>query len=130
MNDENVYRHSRMCIKHLENVAMLQQSCSSRSKKKQCNCNCTFTGILNGCRESIWKWVHQNPFSQQHYILVYLSYQSYHFKLCSNCQRYTQIHCVQLATNNRKHAIFTSKFHKKRSKWYHGLKFSVTICIS
>lgn len=56
----------------------------------------------------------------QHLLLVYL------LKLCSNCQ-YSIGNNVAAHT----HIIInlTSKCHKMRSKWYHRLKFSVTICM-
>lgn len=122
-----VYEASRKCC---NSATLLQRR--SNGKNGHCNCNCTFTDTLNGCRESIWNWVHEkkNPFTCGiTFGMPSHSYQSHHSKLCNNCQCSIG-NSVQPHIRAHTHTInLTSKCHKKRSKWYQRLKFSVTICM-
>lgn len=120
------------CIKHLNNVVALQHCCSAgRAGKSHCNCNCTFTDILNGGRESIWDLIHEKKSHSLAALLLVERRYSHTNHSISNCVATAS---AQLATMyNRTHThiinLTTSKCHKMRSKWYHRLKFSVTICM-
>lgn len=83
-------------------------------------------------RESIWKWVHTHKKAtilwQQDF--RYNFFHTNHFKLYSNWQRAHTYWCEQLAPHTTTYTPFTSHSNAtiKRSKWYHGLEFAVTIC--